>query len=74
MMRSTIRNVPQHFYELIPDWPARSHREHAQLLHALREHDGATARAVAEQHVMAGGSMLVQFLESSGFWLASEAR
>jgi DNA-binding GntR family transcriptional regulator len=72
LMRSMMRNVPQHFYQLIPDWQTRSHPEHAALVGALRTQDAALARQLAEQHVLTGGSTLVQHLERSGFWRAGE--
>jgi DNA-binding GntR family transcriptional regulator len=68
LFRANMRNVPQHFYGLIPDWPLLARIQHDELIGALSDGDATRARSVAEQHVLAARSMLVDYLEQRGFW------
>lgn len=61
-LRQAVRVVPGNYFELFPEQERRSRREHAALLDALARHDGPAARAVAEEHVLAAGEALGEWL------------
>jgi DNA-binding GntR family transcriptional regulator len=65
-LRQAVRVVPGNFFELFPEQEERSTREHAALLEAMTRGDAAAARALAEDHVLAAG-------EALGEWLAAQA-
>jgi DNA-binding GntR family transcriptional regulator len=61
-LRQAVRVVPGNYFELFPEQARRSRREHAALLDALARGDGPTARALAEEHVLAAGEALGEWL------------
>jgi DNA-binding GntR family transcriptional regulator len=61
-LRQAVRIVPGNYFDLFPEQAERSRREHAALLDALACGDGSAARARAEEHVLAAGKALGQWL------------
>ncbi|TMC47541.1 MAG: GntR family transcriptional regulator [Chloroflexi bacterium] len=47
-------------------WPAVAGQDHTPLIRALRRHDGATARNMAERHVRQAGQRVIAHLAESG--------
>ncbi len=62
LIRRTAKVVPVRFFDLIPDQTEITLAEHAQLLAAFAERDGARAREVAEAHVAGAGELLARRL------------
>ncbi|TSD94115.1 GntR family transcriptional regulator [Skermania sp. ID1734] len=60
--------IPLGFYESHPDWAQTGHRDHREILEALKGRSGSTARALTESHFLHGGNQAVAFLEARGFW------
>jgi DNA-binding GntR family transcriptional regulator len=65
-LRQAVRVVPGNYFALFPEQEQRALREHAALLEAMGRGDGASARALAERHVLEAG-------EALGGWLATLA-
>jgi DNA-binding GntR family transcriptional regulator len=61
-LRQAVRVVPGNYFDLFPEQERRSRREHAALLDALVRRDGPAARILAEEHVLAAGEALGQWL------------
>jgi DNA-binding GntR family transcriptional regulator len=61
-LRQAVRIVPGNYFDLFPEQAGRSRREHAELLKALAHGDGASARALAEEHVLTAGEALGEWL------------
>src|SRR5580698_8116791 len=61
-LRQAVRVVPGNYFELFPEQEQRSKREHAELLRAMDAGDASMARRVAENHVLAAGHALGDFL------------
>jgi DNA-binding GntR family transcriptional regulator len=59
LMRQAVRLIPSNFLAVIP---VHNLREHDELLDHLRAGDAAQARTVAEQHVLAAGDALADWL------------
>jgi DNA-binding GntR family transcriptional regulator len=66
-LRQAVRVVPTSYFELFPAQESRSRADHAALLRAIGRADGATARALAEAHVLEAGAAL-------GDWLRGQMR
>jgi len=66
-VRQAQRVVPGNYFELFPEQEQRSQREHAALLDAMEQGDGAEARRLMESHVLSAG-------EALGSWLAKKTR
>ena len=65
-LRQAIRVVPGNYFELFPEQEHRSKHEHAALLTAMAAGDAPLARRVAEDHVLAAGHALGEYLASLG--------
>ncbi|MET8983452.1 GntR family transcriptional regulator [Streptomyces sp. NPDC004539] len=61
LLRQALRLVPSNFLAVIP---VHNQREHDELLDCLRQRDAARARTVAEQHVLAAGEALTDWLRT----------
>ncbi|HSA49695.1 MAG TPA: GntR family transcriptional regulator [Yinghuangia sp.] len=59
LLRQAVRLIPSNFLAVIP---IHNQTEHDELLDHLRSGDAANARKVAEQHVLAAGDALADFL------------
>jgi DNA-binding GntR family transcriptional regulator len=62
LIRRTAKVVPVRFFDLIPDQTEITLAEHAQLLAAFADRDGARARRIAEAHVAGAGELLARRL------------
>jgi DNA-binding GntR family transcriptional regulator len=62
LIRRTARVVPVRFFDLVPDQTEITLVEHAQLLAAFADRDGARAREIAEAHVAEAGELLARRL------------
>jgi DNA-binding GntR family transcriptional regulator len=63
-LRQAVRIVPPSYFALFPEQKKRSRSEHAALLNAITNGDAATARSVAEAHVLHAGKALGEWLGS----------
>lgn len=62
-IKQAARVVPTNFLTLFPDHEKHSLDEHERLLDALEAHDPASARRIAERHVLDAGRSLAEWLE-----------
>jgi DNA-binding GntR family transcriptional regulator len=65
-LRQAVRVVPGSFFTLFPEQERRSRADHAALLDAIGRGDAASARAIAEAHVLDAGVAL-------GDWMRAHA-
>jgi DNA-binding GntR family transcriptional regulator len=65
-LRQASRVVPTNYFQLFPEQEIRSQAEHAELLDAMAAGDGATARHLAEAHVLVAGEALGDWLQHQG--------
>lgn len=68
VLRSTLRFIPQGFYELVPEWSGASEVGHEAILEAFRRGDAAAAGLAAEEHVREAGELLIRFFTGRGYW------
>jgi DNA-binding GntR family transcriptional regulator len=61
-LRQAVRVVPTNYFELFPEQEDRARDEHAALLAAIERGDGASARSIAEAHVLRAGEALGDWL------------
>jgi DNA-binding GntR family transcriptional regulator len=61
-LRHAVRAVPTSYFDLFPAQEERSRDEHASLLRAMDDGDGAKARALAEAHILEAGDALGDWL------------
>jgi DNA-binding GntR family transcriptional regulator len=66
MIRSLSLDIPQNYLLELPDWAARTIREHAGIVAALRDRDGDRAEALVSEHVRAAGGHLADYLIDKG--------
>lgn len=62
-IKQAARVVPTNFLTLFPDHERHSLDEHERLLDALEAQDPASARRIAERHVLDAGRSLAEWLE-----------
>lgn len=67
-IKTLSRAIPQGFYESHAGWRESTTHDHHEIVQALRERDGATARRLTEDHFRRGGDQAVALLEARGFW------
>ena len=65
-LRQAVRVVPGSFFTLFPEQERRSRADHAALLDAIGRGDAASARTIAEAHVLDAGAAL-------GDWMRAHA-
>ena len=68
VIRSVSLNIPQTYLLELPDWAAKSNREHAGIITALAAHDGAEAETLINIHVREAGSHLAAYLAKKGLF------
>jgi DNA-binding GntR family transcriptional regulator len=68
LLKTTVNQVPMRFYTLLGTWGQLSIDDHDELLRALRQRDASKAEKIAVEHVAAAGRMLVDYLDSQGYW------
>jgi DNA-binding GntR family transcriptional regulator len=68
VIRSVSLNIPQTYLVELPDWAAKSNREHAGIITALAAHDGAEAETLVNTHVREAGSHLAAYLAGKGLF------
>ncbi|NNN32024.1 GntR family transcriptional regulator [Streptomyces sp. S3(2020)] len=61
LLRQAVRLIPSNFLAVIP---VHNQQEHDELLDCLREGNAGRARTVAEQHVLAAGEALTDWLRA----------
>lgn len=61
-LRQAVRAVPTSYFELFPAQERKSRADHAALLRAIGDGDGAAARLLAESHVLDAGAALGDWL------------
>ncbi len=61
-LRQAVRVVPFSFFDLFPEQERRSRADHAALLSAIERGDPASARTIAEAHVLDAGAALGDWL------------
>lgn len=72
-LRSATRFIPRHFYNAIPGWIDATLDDHPAIIAALEAHEPAQARALMTDHVLKAGRLVVEHLDSRGFWAGSES-
>ena len=50
----------------VPGWPIAAGQDHTPIIRALRQKDGAQARALSEQHIRRSGDQVVAHLTQNG--------
>jgi DNA-binding GntR family transcriptional regulator len=65
-LRQAVRVVPANYFELFPEREQTSQAEHTALLGAISDGDSASARAIAEAHVLDAGAALGDWLRARG--------
>ena len=68
VIRSVSLNIPQTYLLELPDWAAKSNREHAGIIAALAAQDGAEAETLVNTHVREAGSHLAAYLAKKGLF------
>lgn len=62
-IKQAARVVPSNFLRIFPEHEKHSLHEHDQLLDAFESRDQATARVIAEKHVLEAGRFLADWLD-----------
>lgn len=65
-LRATTRYVPRKLYEVIPGWLEATVTDHRPILSALRNHDALLAGTLMEEHILNGGRLVVNELDTRG--------
>lgn len=60
MMTNARRQIPQTFFDVIPEQVELSLAEHEEIVQAIMDCDGDRARRIAEQHLMKAGELLAE--------------
>jgi DNA-binding GntR family transcriptional regulator len=68
MMITTVSQIPRHFYSSLPGWGGFSYDDHRRLIQAFRRRSPGKAQAIATKHVETEGRLMVEYLDSRGFW------
>jgi DNA-binding GntR family transcriptional regulator len=68
LLGTIARHLPNRFYASIEAQVAETDLEHPRVFQALRERDSRAARAVMEEHILAGADHLIRILERRGMW------
>ncbi|MGD0700650.1 MAG: GntR family transcriptional regulator [Trebonia sp.] len=63
LIRQAVRLIPSNFLEVMP---VHDSSEHDQLFRALRGRQAQQAREIGEQHVLAAGKSLAEWLAAAG--------
>lgn len=66
LLRTLSLSIPQTYLSELPDWAARTIRDHAGIVAALANRDGAHAEALVGDHVRAAGLNLAEYLAAKG--------
>ncbi|MFT3872363.1 MAG: GntR family transcriptional regulator [Nocardioides sp.] len=67
-LSSTVRYAPLSYFGEIEGWMKVTHRDHHDILDALRVGDAEAARIAMREHILGAGSLLVRHLEDAGMW------
>jgi DNA-binding GntR family transcriptional regulator len=67
-LRVVSAGIPNFALREIPEWRGRAVEDHAAILQAVGEHDGARARAAMEAHLLALNRLVVEHLRRQGFF------
>lgn len=62
-IKQAVRVVPSNFLALFPDHEKHALDEHGQLVDAFAARDAASARSIAERHVLDAGRSLAEWLQ-----------
>lgn len=68
ILGSLGRLIPHGWFESHEGWAERSHREHREILAALKAGDGDKVRELMQAHFAGGGDVAVGRLEAQGYW------
>jgi DNA-binding GntR family transcriptional regulator len=72
LLRIAMRFVPFRLWPTIPGWLAHNRVGHAPVIDAIEAADGERARAVMTAHIRTAGELLLNHLDSVGFWDSGE--
>jgi DNA-binding GntR family transcriptional regulator len=64
-LRQAVRVVPGSYFSLFPEQERRSRSDHAALLDAIDRGDAASARTIAETHVLDAGAALGDWMRAN---------
>ena len=64
-LRQAVRVVPGSYFTLFPEQERRSRSDHAALLDAIGQGDAASARTIAETHVLDAGAALGDWMRAN---------
>ncbi|MCW2780308.1 MAG: putative transcriptional regulator, GntR family [Marmoricola sp.] len=71
-LRSVIRllagSMPAKFFEYAEGCEGTAHREHQEIVDALRARDASAAAEAVRRHFESSGALTVSLLRSRGFW------
>lgn len=70
MLRVLSAGLPQVGTKSIPAWRARNIDAHAEILAALRDHDGDRASSLMQEHIFEAADLAIDYLRMRGFWNA----
>jgi DNA-binding GntR family transcriptional regulator len=65
-LRALALQIPRDYLVQFPKWAARANDEHAEIMDAIQRRRGPRAESLMREHVLAAGTDLITFLESSG--------
>lgn len=68
MLRSIVRQLPNHFYNEIEGHSVDSIDTHPLILEALRKRRAKAAASLMREHIMSGADELIGMLEKQGVW------
>lgn len=68
MLRSIVRQLPNHFYNEIEGHGVDSIDTHPLILEALRKRRAKAAASLMRDHIMSGADELIGMLETQGVW------
>ncbi len=62
------RSLPSRYFEFVPEWPDEAHRQHGEIMAALRARDAQAAQAAMEAHLAASATHAIAALERLDFF------
>jgi DNA-binding GntR family transcriptional regulator len=71
MVQTNLRFLPVLWYPRIEGWIPLSKAAHKKIIAAFKRGDADRAAAIASEHIIASGQLLIQYFESMGRWKAA---
>jgi DNA-binding GntR family transcriptional regulator len=68
MLQTNLRFVPVLWYPRIQGWIRLSKSAHKKVISAFKQGNADGASAIASEHMLASGELLIEYFESTGRW------